>query len=94
MEDDIIQTCALCGREQPLTFHHLIPRKLHRKKRFLNRFGKEEMKKRGIDICRKCHAAIHCFWDEKTLGEEYNTKEKLMQTEEMQKFVAWVKKLK
>ena len=84
----------MCQREKPLSFHHLIPRKMHRRKNFLKEFGKKEMKKRGINVCRKCHSTIHKFWDEKTLGEKYNTKEKLMETEEMQKFVAWVKKVK
>ncbi len=89
-----VEKCALCEREKRLSFHHLIPRKMHRKKPFLRKFGKEEMKKRGIRVCKRCHSAIHKFWDEKTLGETYNTKEKLMETEEMQKFVTWVRKVK
>lgn len=94
LETEKVEKCTLCEREKPLSFHHLIPRKMHRRKNFLREFGKEEMKKRGINVCRKCHSAIHKFWDEKTLAEIYNTKEKLMETEEMQKFVAWVKKEK
>ncbi|WP_291722180.1 hypothetical protein [Bernardetia sp.] len=94
LEHEEEEKCELCEREKRLSFHHLIPRKMHRKKPFLRKFGKEEMKTRGIMVCRKCHSTIHKFWDEKTLGEKYNTKEKLMATEEMQKFVAWVKKVK
>lgn len=92
--EDEVEKCALCERQKRLGFHHLIPKKMHRRKNFLRKFGKEEMKKRGIRVCRQCHSTIHKFWDEKTLGETYNTKEKLMETEEMQKFVAWVKKVK
>jgi hypothetical protein len=84
--------CELCGREKPLTFHHLIPRKCHRKKWFLRHFDKVEMKTRGLDLCRDCHRHLHRSFDEQTLGRHYNTREALMAQEEISKFVAWVKK--
>jgi hypothetical protein len=34
--------CEMCEREdQPLSEHHLIPREVHTKKRFVKRFGKK-----------------------------------------------------
>lgn len=84
--------CALCGRAKPLTFHHLIPRKCHRKKWFRRHFTREEMQTRGLDVCRDCHRHIHQTFTEQELGKHYNTRETLMAQEEMQKFVAWVRK--
>ncbi|MDA3951402.1 MAG: hypothetical protein PF508_19500 [Spirochaeta sp.] len=41
------QTCELCGRETTLTFHHLIPKKTHRKRRVLRRFAPDELHTRA-----------------------------------------------
>ena len=87
-----IGACALCGREKPLEFHHLIPRKTHKKAWFRKRFGKVEMKRRGIHVCRACHRHVHRHIDEKTLGRHYNTREQLLAHPEIEKFVAWVRK--
>ncbi len=87
--------CELCEREKKLSKHHLIPRAVHTKKKFINRFGKEEMRKRGIMVCKDCHHGIHdLIPDEKEIAENYNTKELLMAHEAIQKHVAWVKKQK
>lgn len=87
--------CKLCKREQPLTEHHLIPRAVHSKKRFIRLFGKQEMKRRKIDVCKLCHDGIHdLIPDEKKLAESYNTPELLMADERIQKHVEWVKKQK
>jgi len=88
-------SCKLCHRDKPLTKHHLIPRAVHTKKRFINRFGKEEMRKRGIMICRKCHSGIHdIIPDEKELADKYNTKEALLAHPGIIKHIEWVKKQK
>ncbi len=82
--------CRLCERARPLTFHHLIPRSLHSNKWFKKRFERTEME-RGIDICRDCHSAIHRFACEKELGREWNTVERLLEHQEIGKFVAWIR---
>ena len=88
--------CELCGRPgKALTFHHLIPRHCHRKRRFRNRFSIEEMRSRGLWLCRPCHDGIHdIIPDEKTLGWSYNTRESLLAHEGVRKHVDWVKKQK
>ncbi|MEO0731392.1 MAG: hypothetical protein AAFZ52_01055 [Bacteroidota bacterium] len=87
--------CALCGRQQPLTEHHLIPRAVHGKKYFQKLFTKEEMTHRRISICRLCHKGIHrLIPDEKELARDYNTKELLLTDERVRKHVAWVAKQK
>lgn len=84
--------CELCGRDKPLTFHHLIPRKCHRKKWFQRHFSKTEMQTRGLDLCRDCHRHLHRTYTEQELGRHYNTREALMAQEAIRKFVAWVQK--
>ena len=83
-------TCELCGRERPLTFHHLIPRTVHRNKWFKKRFTRAQMNS-GLDLCSDCHGAIHRIVPrEKELARSYNTKELLLEHPEIAKFVAWV----
>lgn len=90
-----MDVCEFCGREKPLTFHHLIPVAVHRKRRYLLKYGKEEMKKRGVRLCRVCHNGIHTlFPDEKVLADSYNTKELLENEPRMAKHIQWAKKQK
>ncbi len=86
--------CALCGRKQPVSFHHLIPRTCHSNKWFKKHFTWDEMKHRGIEVCRDCHRFIHRQFTEKELGKCYNTRERLIQEREVQKFIRWVRKKK
>lgn len=83
--------CATCGRKSPLTKHHLIPRKRHKyaKKHFGGK-GISEV----IEICRTCHDGIHDLYDERTLAENFDTLEKLLYDERLQKHFRWVSKLK
>lgn len=94
-EGETVEKCELCEREKPLTKHHLIPRAVHSKKKFINLFGKEEMHKRGLMICKLCHNGIHdLIPDEKELAESFNTKELLLADERIAKHVQWVRKQK
>lgn len=86
--------CELCGREKPLTFHHLVPKAMHRKKRFQKRYTKAELRSNGLWICRLCHNGIHDLISEKDLGEKYTTKELLLAHPDVAKHVAWVRKQK
>lgn len=85
------EACQLCGRVMPLTFHHLIPRKLHRRTRFKKHYSKEALNQ-GVMLCRPCHRAIHRFYDEMTLGTKLNTLEALQTDETIQKHAAWLAK--
>jgi hypothetical protein len=88
-------SCDLCGRERHLTKHHLIPRAVHRKKRYVNRFGKKDMGTRSLMICRECHNGIHdLIPDEKELADKFHTKELLLTNEAISKHIEWVKKQK
>lgn len=84
--------CELCLRNKPLTSHHLIPRMNHSKQRFINKFGKKEMKSRQIELCEDCHTNIHAFYTEKELGLNFNTKALLLADPKIAKFVEWISK--
>ncbi|MCG6156085.1 hypothetical protein [Rubinisphaera margarita] len=85
--------CVCCNRETLLTFHHLIPRKMHRRPYFQKNYTKEELN-RGICICRLCHNGIHDRHDEMTLAKEFPTFEQLIADGELQRHFAWVAKQK
>ena len=84
--------CQLCARPMPLTFHHLIPRKVHGKPWFRRHFSREEMRGRGLWLCRPCHRAVHRFHDEQALGRQLNTLEALREDPAIARHVAWIAK--
>jgi len=86
--------CEFCERNQPLTEHHLIPRSVHSKSWFKNRYAKKDMKGRKIMLCQLCHSAIHDFWSEVELGKNYNTKELLIAQQAVKNFIVWARKQK
>jgi hypothetical protein len=86
--------CELCGRDKPLTFHHLIPKAVHGKKRFQKRYSTEELRSLGIEICRLCHNGVHDLLSERELAEKFTTKEALLEHPAVARHVAWVKKQK
>ncbi len=76
--------CPLCSRElvpgASIDEHHLIPKL------------KAGRKGPTVTIHKVCHAKIHSLFTEAELARVYNTIEKLLEHEEIQKFVAWVSK--
>ena len=90
------RACQLCGRftKRGTTEHHLIPRTCHGNRWFRKRFSREEMRL-TVSLCRPCHSAIHeLIPDEKVLGREFNTLDKLLAYAPIEKFVGWVQKQK
>lgn len=85
--------CELCQRKTDLTFHHLIPRKVHRRKSFSKRFSRDELHK-GVNICRPCHRAIHKFHDETHIAKHLDTLEKLKADEKISTYLVWIRKQK
>ena len=88
------ECCELCGRIKPLTFHHLIPRSLHKKRTVQARFDKTERVSRGLWICRLCHRQIHRLYSRRRLAEELNSREALVSEPEMEKFLSWARRQK
>ena len=85
--------CPLCARKGALTFHHLIPRELHRRVYFKKTDTREE-RQRGIAICRLCHDGIHAIYDGMTLAKAFDTPERIMADARRQKHFRWAAKQK
>ena len=73
-------TCPICQREldKSANRHHLIP----------DTFGGKET----ILLHRICHSKIHHTFTERELKNYYHTVERLLENEDIQKFIKWVVK--
>ena len=85
--------CELCQRQVPLTFHHLIPRKVHRRPRFKKNYSKQELA-RGIRICPLCHRGIHSLYDEMALACRFFSIDLIRQDPAISRHIAWASKQK
>jgi len=81
--------CAICGREETLTRHHLIPRTRHHNKRNKRDFERDVVRQ-VVGICRPCHSQIHASLTEKELEREFNTVAKLKAHPGVAKFADWI----
>merc|ERR1712232_54917 len=96
--------CELCHRQKLLTFHHLIPKDTHptymNKPSQLASVGVKGEPTRsflntyGTMVCSQCHSNIHKIAPNPVLAEEYNTLEKILSVEKIQRWVEWTSKLK
>jgi hypothetical protein len=87
------QTCPLCGRVTELSFHHFIPKKMHRRTYFRKNFTKEELSG-GIMICRLCHDGIHDLYDEMELAKRFPSLQALAADPALKRHVRWVSRQK
>ncbi len=85
--------CPFCGRTLSLTFHHLIPKKVHRRVHFKKRYDKETLNQ-GVRICRDCHKGVHKRYTEMELAKTLNTPEQLRNDPDLARHFAWVAKQK
>jgi len=86
--------CELCGRDEILNFHHLIPVSQHTNKWFKRKFTRKELA-RGINVCKNdCHMEIHKLIPEKNMGKFYNTRKLLLTHPKVKKYIKWVQKQK
>ena len=81
----------MCSSDLNLTFHHLIPRKVHRRAYFKKNYSKEELAK-GVDLCRLCHRGIHRLFDQMTLAREFSSLDALQTNPLIQRHVDWVRR--
>ena len=73
--------CPLCGRvlgQANIDFHHLVPKTFN---------GKE-----GITLHRVCHRNLHASISEREMANYYHTIDRLLESEQVQKFVKWIAK--
>lgn len=83
--------CPFCGRLLTLTFHHLIPKKVHRRSRYRRRFDREELAS-GIYLCRDCHDGIHANYTEVELAAALSSPEALAADPLLARHFAWVRR--
>jgi hypothetical protein len=86
------EICELCGCDAASSFHHLIPRTLHKNKWFKKRYTRKQLQS-GIDVCGDCQRAIHdLIPDEKEMGRYYGTMEELLSHPQVARYVGWKRK--
>jgi len=80
--------CQICGIEEPLEKHHLVPQnKCKGSKKNLKNDPSNH-----IYICGTCHRTIHAYFDERELRYELNSLEKLLSNDRFSKYIAWRRK--
>ncbi|MFN3243780.1 MAG: hypothetical protein ACE37K_19895 [Planctomycetota bacterium] len=85
--------CELCSAERELTFHHLIPKKVHRRTFFRRTYDRDHLQQ-GVHLCRLCHRAVHRFYDEMTLARRFASLAALRASPELQRHAQWARKQK
>jgi len=74
--------CQICQRETPqehLEKHHLVPK------------AKHGAKLDTIFVCCSCGNQLHLLFSNKELAKEYNTIEKILSSEKIQKWIKWIR---
>ncbi len=85
--------CALCeDTNASLTFHHLVPRKMHKKTLINKLFNELDLHTYGIMVCAPCHKMIHKKITHHDLATKYNTLQKLKHHFELSKFIRFKQK--
>ncbi len=72
------EICSFCQRPGPVRGHHVVPR---------CKGGKVT-----APTCRSCEDFIHKTWTHNQLRDDFNTVEKILVTEQYQRFKAWLLK--
>lgn len=81
------QRCGLCERETPtLTEHHLIPRSQGRRR------GWKVADLPKVLLCSPCHKFLHKTFTNAELAGEFNNVDALLEHEDVQRFLKWVRK--
>jgi hypothetical protein len=84
--------CELCDSEDKLSFHHLVPKKMHGRTYIEKNFPDTDLNSYGTMLCSPCHKMLHRKIDHRTLALDYNTLEKLKEHPGLKIFIAFRKK--
>ncbi|WP_084407334.1 HNH endonuclease [Aestuariibacter salexigens] len=85
--------CPCCSRQVALTFHHFIPKKMHRRQYFRKHFSRDKLNN-GMSVCRACHDGIHSHYDEMTLAKHYYNAQRLLVDDTLRQHYHWISKQK
>uniref|UniRef100_A0A7S0B7J4 HNH domain-containing protein n=1 Tax=Pyrodinium bahamense TaxID=73915 RepID=A0A7S0B7J4_9DINO len=79
-------TCGLCGTDQELTVHHLVPKLQWKRMRRKGRVkGKDDPPK--AVLCRTCHSMVHRTYSHAELARSYGSLEKLLHADGLVSFI-------
>lgn len=88
------EACEICGRDWiNLSYHHLIPRFVH-DKAVKRGWHKEEDLQNVAWLCGACHRFVHHFKTHEELARHYYTVDLLLEEDEVQRWAAWVGRLR
>ncbi|KAF4622130.1 hypothetical protein D9613_009099 [Agrocybe pediades] len=87
------EECAICMREVPLTYHHLIPRSTHAKV-IKKGWHPKSMLNSVAWLCRPCHSVVHHVAENEDLARHYYTVDLLLEREDIQKWQKYAAKQK
>jgi len=83
--------CAICGRAALVTRHHLVPRSQHaRLKKRMRQSGLDRDLSLTVPLCAACHSTVHQTFSEKELAEAYDTLERLLSDERIDRWRDWL----
>jgi len=87
-------TCELCGREEELQSHHLIPRSRnkskHNKKKNKSDMGRKEKLEQVAMLCGPCHKQLHTLIENSELARDYYELDFIRLHPGMAKFIDWI----
>lgn len=92
MKPEKPNVCSTCRRSVDLSFHHLIPKKMHSKRWVKEKHAEIDLIHYGIWVCNDCHKKIHRLFDHQTLAAYYFTTDALLNNQKFKKFISWVSK--
>ncbi len=85
-----MRSCALCGRPELTTRHHLFPRSLHRRLKRRKDARSQDLRE-TVDLCSPCHIRIHQIFSEKELAGEYHSLERILADARVQDWLCWIR---
>ncbi|KAJ4170505.1 hypothetical protein NW754_006643 [Fusarium falciforme] len=86
--------CEICQRSYiPLSYHHLIPRFVHEKAVKRGWHRREDLQNVAW-LCGACHRFVHHFKSHEELARDYYTVDLLLEEDEVQRWAAWVGRLR
>ena len=86
--------CELCDRVIQTTRHHLHPRETHDwlRARDPTRYT-DKLLGTTVALCRMCHSAVHRFFPNRVLAEEFHTLDLLLGSDKVCAFAKWASTL-
>eukprot|EP00005_Dracoamoeba_jomungandri_P008944 CAMPEP_0174263462 /NCGR_PEP_ID=MMETSP0439-20130205/18813_1 /TAXON_ID=0 /ORGANISM="Stereomyxa ramosa, Strain Chinc5" /LENGTH=203 /DNA_ID=CAMNT_0015348817 /DNA_START=43 /DNA_END=654 /DNA_ORIENTATION=+ len=83
--------CKLCGTNNRITIHHLIPKLVLKRMRNKGK-PKVEVSQYLVEVCRPCHNELHRLWGHGELAADYQTVDMILEAPEIQSYLTWKRK--